>query len=116
MYSHVMCCLDRVPAVLKAKPELASVEEYAYGPAQGLPETKVGAFTQVLYDETRKQGGHRHEERLGAHLRVRAGETSQVGIGRGGSLNAAGIDYNSIQTMQAMKRLMERDSLSPPCN
>lgn len=25
--------------------------EYAYGPAQGLPATKVGTFTQALYDE-----------------------------------------------------------------
>ena len=25
--------------------------EYAYGPAQGLPDTKVGTFTQELYDE-----------------------------------------------------------------
>jgi hypothetical protein len=24
--------------------------EYAYGPAQGLPNTKVGTFTQALYD------------------------------------------------------------------
>jgi phosphoglycolate phosphatase-like HAD superfamily hydrolase len=30
--------------------------EYAYGPAQGLPETKVGTFTQSLYDEGKKQG------------------------------------------------------------
>ena len=30
--------------------------EYAYGPAQGLPDTKVGAFTQALYDEAKKQG------------------------------------------------------------
>jgi phosphoglycolate phosphatase-like HAD superfamily hydrolase len=30
--------------------------EYAYGPAHGLPDTKVGAFTQALYDEARKQG------------------------------------------------------------
>ena len=30
--------------------------EYAYGPAQGLPATKVGAFTQALYDEAKKQG------------------------------------------------------------
>jgi phosphoglycolate phosphatase-like HAD superfamily hydrolase len=29
--------------------------EYAYGPAQGLPETKVGAFTQELYDEAKKK-------------------------------------------------------------
>jgi hypothetical protein len=27
--------------------------EYAYGPAQGLPETKVGTFTQELYDEAK---------------------------------------------------------------
>jgi hypothetical protein len=30
--------------------------EYAYGPAQGLPATKVGTFTQTLYDEAGKQG------------------------------------------------------------
>jgi phosphoglycolate phosphatase-like HAD superfamily hydrolase len=30
--------------------------EYAYGPAKGLPDTKVGAFTQALYDEATKQG------------------------------------------------------------
>jgi hypothetical protein len=30
--------------------------EYAYGPAQGLPDTKVGAFTQRLYDEAKKSG------------------------------------------------------------
>src|SRR6516164_889341 len=30
--------------------------EYAYGPAQGLPETKVGTFTQALYDEAKKRG------------------------------------------------------------
>ncbi|MGO9021264.1 MAG: HAD family hydrolase [Syntrophobacteraceae bacterium] len=30
--------------------------EYAYGPAQGLPDTKVGAFTQALYDEAKKNG------------------------------------------------------------
>src|SRR5580765_3597330 len=29
--------------------------EYAYGPAQGLPDTKVGAFTQALYDEAKKR-------------------------------------------------------------
>jgi phosphoglycolate phosphatase-like HAD superfamily hydrolase len=30
--------------------------EYAYGPAQGLPKTKVGMFTQELYDEAKKDG------------------------------------------------------------
>jgi phosphoglycolate phosphatase-like HAD superfamily hydrolase len=30
--------------------------EYAYGPAQGLPDTKVGSFPQTLYDEAKKQG------------------------------------------------------------
>jgi phosphoglycolate phosphatase-like HAD superfamily hydrolase len=30
--------------------------EYDYGPAQGLPATKVGTFTQELYDEAKKQG------------------------------------------------------------
>jgi phosphoserine phosphatase len=30
--------------------------EYAYGPATGLPDTKVGTFTQALYDEAKKKG------------------------------------------------------------
>ncbi len=33
-----------------------AVREYAYGPAQGLPETRVGTFTQALYDEAKKDG------------------------------------------------------------
>ena len=27
--------------------------EYAYGPANGLPDTKLAAFTQVLYEEAK---------------------------------------------------------------
>jgi phosphoglycolate phosphatase-like HAD superfamily hydrolase len=30
--------------------------EYAYGPARGLSNTKVGTFTQALYDEAQKDG------------------------------------------------------------
>ena len=30
--------------------------EYAYGPAQGLPASKVGTFTQALYDEANQKG------------------------------------------------------------
>jgi phosphoglycolate phosphatase-like HAD superfamily hydrolase len=30
--------------------------EYAYGPAKGLPDSKVGTFPQSLYDEATKQG------------------------------------------------------------
>jgi phosphoglycolate phosphatase-like HAD superfamily hydrolase len=30
--------------------------EYAYGPAKGLPDSKVGTFPQSLYDEAMKQG------------------------------------------------------------
>jgi phosphoserine phosphatase len=33
-----------------------AVREYAYGPAQGFSDTKVGSFTQVLYDEANKNG------------------------------------------------------------
>jgi len=33
-----------------------ATREYAYGPAQGLPDTMVGTFTQALYDEAKKQG------------------------------------------------------------
>jgi phosphoglycolate phosphatase-like HAD superfamily hydrolase len=30
--------------------------EYAYGPAEGLPDSKVGTFTQALYDEAERDG------------------------------------------------------------
>jgi len=30
--------------------------EYSYGPAEGLPDTKIGTFTQELYDEANKDG------------------------------------------------------------
>ena len=33
-----------------------ATREYAYGPAQGLRDTKVGTFTQALYDEAEKKG------------------------------------------------------------
>ena len=33
-----------------------SKREYAYGPAKGLPDTKVGTFTEALYDEAKKRG------------------------------------------------------------
>jgi phosphoglycolate phosphatase-like HAD superfamily hydrolase len=31
-----------------------AIREYAYGPAQGLPDTKIGRFTPALYDEAKK--------------------------------------------------------------
>ncbi len=30
--------------------------EYAYGPATGLPDTKIGTFTQALYNQAKKDG------------------------------------------------------------
>ena len=30
-----------------------AAREYAYGPAKGLPDVKLGAFTQALYDQTK---------------------------------------------------------------
>jgi phosphoglycolate phosphatase-like HAD superfamily hydrolase len=33
-----------------------ATREYAYGPATGLPDTKVGTFSQPLYDEAKKNG------------------------------------------------------------
>ena len=33
-----------------------ATREYAYGPAQGLSETKVGTFTPALYGEAKKKG------------------------------------------------------------
>jgi hypothetical protein len=33
-----------------------AAREYAYGPAQGFPDTRVGTFIQALYDEAKKKG------------------------------------------------------------
>ena len=33
-----------------------AAHEYAYGPALGLPDVKLGAFTQALYEQTKKDG------------------------------------------------------------
>ena len=33
-----------------------ATREYAYGPATGLPDTKVGTFSQALYDEAKAKG------------------------------------------------------------
>jgi len=33
-----------------------ATREYAYGPAQGLPDTKVGTLSQEMYDMAKKQG------------------------------------------------------------
>jgi hypothetical protein len=33
-----------------------AAREYAYGPAAGLPDTKVGTFTPALYEEAKKNG------------------------------------------------------------
>jgi len=33
-----------------------AAREYAYGPVQGLPDSKVGTFTPALFDEARKKG------------------------------------------------------------
>jgi phosphoserine phosphatase len=33
-----------------------ATREYAYGPAQGLPDSKVGTFTPALFDEAKKSG------------------------------------------------------------
>src|SRR5262249_50447743 len=32
-----------------------ATREYAYGPAQGLPDSRVGTFTPALYDEAKKK-------------------------------------------------------------
>ena len=33
-----------------------AAREYAYGPAQGLPDTKIGPFSQEMYDMAKAQG------------------------------------------------------------
>jgi hypothetical protein len=49
--------VDRAVASVQGRRQRADdLREYAYGPATGLPDTKVGTFTQALYDEAKKKG------------------------------------------------------------
>ena len=48
---------DIIPTHLATKSLSAT---YAYGPAEGLPDTKGGMFTQDLYDEAKKDGWLKH--------------------------------------------------------
>jgi len=54
--------------------------DYAYGPANGLPDTRVGTFTQALYDEAQQKGRRSSARRTtgGAYspLRNSAGRSS----------------------------------------
>ena len=56
--------------------------EYAYGPAQGLPDSKVGTFTQALYDEAKNEGldGDQHEGRLEPDLCLRGGGIARLAV------------------------------------
>jgi phosphoglycolate phosphatase-like HAD superfamily hydrolase len=48
--------IDNGPALAMLVLHDDAIREYAYGPAEGLPATKVGTFTQALYDEAKQRG------------------------------------------------------------
>jgi hypothetical protein len=59
------------------------------------------------------------------HLALRAGPAKEQSVltdfeqypyQAGASLNAAGINYQTLKAMQGMKRLKQLESLSPPSN
>ena len=60
--------------------------EFAYGPADGLPDSKIGTFSQALMDD--RQGGRldgdQHEGRLEDHLRRRHRQGEMTLATRGG--------------------------------
>ena len=65
VYSQLIYCLDRVPVLAKEKPELKNVEPFktvlsgdleAIAKLPRTAQTKVGTFTQALYDEAKKNG------------------------------------------------------------
>ena len=56
-----------------------AAREYAYGPARGLPDVKLGAFTPALYDQAQERGLDRrqHEGRLEDRLPGRSSPRSR---------------------------------------
>ena len=53
---HQMPGIHRTGDGLRLKTLVLHDDEYAYGPAEGFPDTKVGTLTQDLYDEAKKDG------------------------------------------------------------
>ena len=78
------------------------------------------------YEKAPHESGAVHPLVRGQHLAVRAGAgrssrsssrpSRSIPFQQGSSLNAAGINYHSLQAMQAMKRLKELETLRPPSN
>ena len=52
------------------------------------------------------------QQKLGGFLKT----LPEYPFQQGSSLNAAGINYDSLKAMQAMKRLKELESISAPHN
>jgi hypothetical protein len=77
--------------------------EYAYGPAEGLADTKVGTFTQTLFDEANKDGwtivSMKNEKRssLGKVQFTRCPLSLLVYVGA--SRTTAAIDLTSIHLL-----------------
>jgi phosphoglycolate phosphatase-like HAD superfamily hydrolase len=55
-----------------------AAREYAYGPAQGLPNSKVGTFTQERRGDEERLDRDQHEERLETHFRVRVARSETL--------------------------------------
>ena len=62
MYSQVVYCLDRVPALVKAKPELAEVEPFKTvlsGDREAMAKLSTPDLEKILFGHTdRHDGGH----------------------------------------------------------
>ena len=66
-----------------------AAREYAYGPAQGLPDTRVGTFTPALYDEAKKNGWtvismKSDWKPASSHSRVNDLQDDEAGLGQRG--------------------------------
>ena len=92
-----------------------AAREYAYGPARGLPDSRVGTFTPALYRRSAEEGLDRdqHEERLAAHLRVRLGQAhQQAGWSHTSGLNRKTKDLDAQPTETGRQYASRRKS--PP--
>lgn len=80
-----------------------SEREYAYGPAQGLPDSRIGTFSQDLYDEAQKKGWTviSMKKRLEPRLRLRV-STQAVNKSRSG--NISGKAHSARHARRAFAR------------
>ena len=97
-----------------------AAREYAYGPAAGLPDSKVGTFTPgaLRRGQEERLDGDQHEERLEAHFCVRAVSWDRAGVvPLGASPRRSGHEHplSPVARRSSARRSQTGPAMPAPC-